>query len=226
MDTRYRIYGCTGRIYFLVGMSSSVHPLSEGHRLALEARADRVEKLQTNFANLWPDGIELTIEIGCGHGHYLTAYAQQYPCEVCLGVDLVTRRIEKACAKRDKRQLSQLHFLKADAWECLDALPANVFLKRIFVLFPDPWPKSRHEKNRLLQHSLLDALSRKALPEARLHFRTDHEPLFTWASEQLATHSAWEPDPELEWPMEAPSYFQDLLGSYQSVTARFIPSTG
>jgi tRNA (guanine-N7-)-methyltransferase len=94
-------------------------------------------------------------------------------------------------------------------------------LSRIFVLFPDPWPKKRHEKNRLLQHSLLTVLAGRALPGALLHFRTDHQSLFEWGLEQLETHPDWTVDPNEAWPLEAGSYFQDMLGVYKSVSARF-----
>lgn len=201
-------------------MSESERFLSPGHQRALKMRAERVAELRRQLEGVFPAGASLTLEVGCGHGHYLTAFAEQHPDAYCLGVDLVTRRIEKACAKRDKRRLQGLHFLKADAWECLDALPPGVGLNRIFVLFPDPWPKKRHEKNRLLQHSLLTALASRALPAALLHFRTDHEGLFEWGFEQLETHPSWTVDTNEAWPLEAGSYFQDMLGVYKSVSAR------
>lgn len=193
--------------------------LSPGHRRALEMRRARVAQHRQQLEEWFGPERALTLEVGCGHGHYLTAFAEAHQEEACLGVDLVTRRIEKACAKRDKRQLGNLHFLKADAWECVEALPSGMALKRVFILFPDPWPKNRHEKNRLLQHSLLDQLARRAATGAQLHFRTDHVGLFEWAFEQLQTHPSWEVDPEAQWPFESGSFFQDLLGTYRSATA-------
>lgn len=193
--------------------------LSPGHRKALETRQARIAAHREQLSEWFAPGTRLTLEVGCGHGHYLTAFAEAHPDEACLGVDLVTRRIDKARAKRDKRALHRLHFLKADAWECLEALPETVVLRRIFVLFPDPWPKSRHEKNRLLQHSLLNQLARRAEPGAHLHFRTDHVALSEWAMEQMETHPQWRVDATADWPFESGSFFQDLLGTYRSVTA-------
>jgi tRNA (guanine-N7-)-methyltransferase len=196
--------------------------LAEGHRRALALRRQRVTALNATLADWFGGQTDLTLEIGCGHGHYLTAYAEHHPAEACLGVDLVTRRIDRALAKRDKRHLSHLHFVKADAWECLEALPETIALRRIFVLFPDPWPKKRHEKNRLLQHSLLQALANRAHPGATLHFRTDHVELSEWGLEQLETHPCWQVQASSPWPFEAGSFFQDLLGTYRSVTATVI----
>lgn len=204
----------------MAGMMDREAPsLSPGHRRALEMRRARIEQHQQQVADWFAPGTELTLEIGCGHGHYLTAFAQAHPEEACLGVDLVTRRIEKARAKCEKRQLGNVHFLKADAWESVEALPATMSLKRIFILYPDPWPKNRHEKNRLLQHSLLDLLASRAAAGAHLHFRTDHVGLSDWAFEQLESHPLWEVDAEAVWPFESGSFFQDLLGTYRSVTA-------
>ena len=81
----------------------------------------------------------------CGHGHFLSAYAAAHPKTYCLGVDLVTQRIERANRKQTRLALQNLAFLKADVVETLASLPPYVQLAGIFVLFPDPWPKTRHQ---------------------------------------------------------------------------------
>ena len=194
---------------------------SSGHLRFLELRAGRVATLRNWLVETWPDPAAITLEIGCGHGHYLTAYAAQHPRAQCVGIDLVTRRIAKANQKRDKRSLQNLHFAKAEVREFLAAWPQHLSLERVFVLFPDPWPKKRHIKNRILQTSLLDALSAHAGNGTQLHFRTDHEGTFSWGLEVIAAHPRWEIR-AAAWPFENPSYFQDLLGPGQSLTAGYV----
>lgn len=179
----------------------------------------RIEQIHGELNRLFPDPAELVLEIGCGHGHYLTAYAQQHPQSCCLGLDLVTKRIHKANAKRDKRNLRQLHFMKAEIREFMMAWPGHLCLERIFVLFPDPWPKKRHTKNRILQPSLLDELAKHSRDGTALHFRTDDEKNFAYGMQVIAAHPKWIIRDDVDWPFENPSFFQDLFTDYLSLTA-------
>jgi len=139
-------------------------------------------------------------------------------------VDRISLRITRAQRKQSRAKLANLAFLKADAAETLAALPAHVKLAGIFVFFPDPWPKHRHHKHRLLQPPLLDALAARALPAAWLALRTDHAEFFAWAQTNLAIHPAWQSagpqiTPTTPWPFEHPTVFQERQGPYQSLVA-------
>lgn len=193
--------------------------LTPGHIAYLEGQKLRLAELTDLLDQHYPGPAAVTLEIGCGHGHYLTAYAQQYPDANCLGIDLVTRRITKACQKRDKRKLANLNFFKAEVKEFMSIWPERLSIERILILFPDPWPKKRHTKNRIIQTELLDILAQRSHPGTALHFRTDHEGAFAWGEEIITQHPKWHHDPKVEWPFENPSYFQDLFDSYQSLTA-------
>lgn len=198
----------------------SVAARNPDHRRHLEIRAERVRVLGDRLRAILPPETGITLEIGSGHGHFLTAFAGQHPGTVCLGIDLVSRRVEKAEEKRAKRALLNLHFLKAEVTEFLEAWPRERHLQRCFILFPDPWPKKRHIKNRVLQPRLLEALAGIASPGACLHFRSDHEDCFDWGREQIETHPHWEISATDPWPLETPSYFQELAESYRSLTAK------
>jgi tRNA (guanine-N7-)-methyltransferase len=162
---------------------------------------------------------QLTLEIGCGHGHYLTAYAAAHPDAFCLGIDLLKDRIARAGRKRDRARLTNLVFLEAEAREFLDALPPGVRLKDIFILFPDPWPKRRHHKNRILQPDFLSALAKKAGQGAHLCFRTDYEPYYADAHKTVAAHSDWTLEDPAAWPFELETVFQSRAASYHSLIA-------
>jgi len=179
----------------------------------------RVASLRRILEEIYPDPVSLVLEIGCGHGHYLVAYGQQHPEARCLGIDLVTRRIEKACQKRDKRNVRNVYFYKAEAGELFMAWPKRLGLERIFILFPDPWPKKRHHKNRIIQTALLDQLACFSQSGTCLHFRTDHDQAYIWSRELIQAHPAWKLDNAVDWPFEKPTYFQELFSGYQSLTA-------
>ncbi|MBN1403691.1 MAG: methyltransferase domain-containing protein [Opitutales bacterium] len=185
-----------------------------------EARMKEVrENLERTCAELFPEPVTITLEIGCGHGHFLTAYALEHQDETCVGVDLVTKRVQKGRNKKEKRALEKLHFIKAEALGFLEALPEHVRIGRCFVLFPDPWPKKRHWKNRIVQSQLLEMLAARRTPDCQLCLRTDHEGYFEWMVEQVAASTLWAVNDEVEWPFEASSFFQELMDAWQSLIA-------
>ncbi|MDR3227806.1 MAG: tRNA (guanosine(46)-N7)-methyltransferase TrmB [Puniceicoccales bacterium] len=165
----------------------------------------------------------LTLEIGCGHGHFLAAYSAAFPQKHCIGIDLLTKRIERACRKRDRAHLRNLAFFKAEANEFLDALPATLQFDEYFFLFPDPWPKNRHHKNRLIQTEMLNRLASLAKPAAHLWFRTDHSSYFEWTQALVSQHPRWRILPDAKWPFEHETFFSKLLPDYQTLVAEKQP---
>jgi len=193
--------------------------MSYGYAEALRHRAERVERLTEWIEEQVAVASPRVLEIGCGHGHFLAAYAQAHPGSLCVGIDLITKRIEKGRAKAEKRGLPHLRFVKAELTEFLDAMPPGIQFDRVFMLFPDPWPKKRHHKNRMIQPAFLDRLAEITTAEADFCFRTDHEGLFAWTVEHLERNRHWRIEPHASWPLEERSYFQDLMQSWQSLIA-------
>ena len=141
-------------------------------RLARRARGRVAPSLAAPCST--PTRRTLTLELGCGHGHFLDDYAKAHPEEFCIGIDLRSRRVDKSNRKRDRGGHDNLAFMKAEASEFLDALPDDARLAKIFFLFPDPWPKKRHFRYRMIRPDMLDRLAKRAPEGARLHFRSDH----------------------------------------------------
>jgi len=166
----------------------------------------------------------LDLEIGCGHGHWMIGYGEANPDRFCIGIDLMSRRVRMGNNKREKRNLTNLGFLKAEAREFLESLPLEVTLDRVYLHFPDPWPKARHHKKRLVREEFLTQLKPYMASGGRLYFRTDHEEYFEWAREAVAGHPDWRMIQEEAWPFATSSYFQDLVDSWQSFIAGHIGS--
>jgi len=181
-------------------------------------RDSRRATLQRHLAELLAAHRRITLEIGAGHGHFLTDYASAHPEQFCLGIDLLRDRVERAVRKRDRAKLTNLVFLKAEAEECIAALPPQVLLDRIFVLFPDPWPKRRHHKHRIMQVGFLHALAARADCGADLCFRTDDGPYFAAAKAVVAQHPDWQLSAG-HWPFERATVFQSRATHYQSLVA-------
>lgn len=185
-----------------------------------ERLAQRRETLQAAFGKIFPPGKSAFVwEVGCGHGHFLTAYAQAHPEKLCVGIDLASDRIARAIRKRDRARLANLHFIQAEARFFLEALPPEARFSDVFILFPDPWPKLRHHKHRILQPAFLDAVASRMGEGGRLLFRTDYEPYFQDAAAVVDVHAQWRRVDE-PWPFEFETVFQSRAPSYHSLIAR------
>lgn len=185
-----------------------------------ERLAQRRETLQAVFAQIFPTGkASFVWEVGCGHGHFLTAYAQARPEQLCVGIDLASDRIARAMRKRDRAGLANLHFIQAEARFFLETQPPEVRFSDVFILFPDPWPKLRHHKHRILQPDFLAAVADRIGAGGRLLFRTDYAPYFQDAAAVVDAHAGWRRVDE-PWPFEFETVFQSRAPSYHSLIAR------
>ncbi len=195
--------------------------MNEKHAAYLTLRAARVDRVREVLVGYLPEGVKLTVEFGSGHGHFLTAYGQAHPDEWCVGIDMITRRVRLSEAKARKRHLERVIFIKSEAMEFLEALAGRWTVERSFMLFPDPWPKSRHHKHRMLQPRFLGLLASVSSPGGELFFRTDHVENFSWAVERVDEHPDWVRRKETVWPFEVETYFQKVTGGrYDSFTAQ------
>lgn len=179
---------------------------------------ERQRLLREQINPILSAALDFVCEIGCGHGHFLTAYAAAHPSRICIGLDLVSERIERACRKRDRAGLPNLHFLRAEAKLFLATLPGHVRISTVFILFPDPWPKLRHQKHRILQSQFLDTVATRAAPDCRLGFRTDYMPYFSAAQVTIREHPRWRLVDE-PWPFEYATVFQQRAASFASLVA-------
>jgi len=190
-----------------------------GKEWAEARRADNVARLGATLTDALAGRTEITFELGCGHGHWLAAYAAAHPDEFCVGIDLITHRVERSVRKQTLGKLANVIFLKAEATEFLEALPPSVALRKVFILYPDPWPKKKHHKNRFINAANLDLLARRAAPGARLHFRTDDADYFAWTGEFLAAHARWQVACDAEWPFEQKTFFEERMKDRRDVIA-------
>ena len=195
--------------------SSDSSESSDYLELMATRRRDLVAQCTPIFAGRGPS----VLEIGSGHGHFLTAYAGQYPDRLCVGIDLVGERIERALRKRDRAGLANLHFVRAELRFFLECVSAEARWREVYVLFPDPWPKVRHHKHRLIQDAAVELIARQAAPACRLYFRTDFLPYHEAATAVFARSPDWELITEA-WPFESVTVFQSRAATHYSLVAK------
>lgn len=194
--------------------------ISAAHARELEKQKQRKAALAEQCLPIFEGVDSILFEAGCGHGHWLTSYAESHPDQLCVGIDLISLRIRKGLDKRNKRQLGNLHFLKAELGEFLEVLPERVRFDMTMLLFPDPWPKAKHHRRRMVQAEFLDEVARRTDRGGCFCFRSDDLPYFEWTLEHLEAHPLWEIDSSAQWPHERETYFQELMEGYHSVVAR------
>jgi tRNA (guanine-N7-)-methyltransferase len=161
----------------------------------------------------------ICLEIGCGHGHWLSSYAESDSQNIFVGIDLISKRIRKAERKKDSLKLENLFFLKAEASEFLHALPNDLPVMKTFIMYSDPWPKKRHFKKRLIQSNFLSLLAEKSYNNSNLFFKTDHQGYFDWTTHLIKDSSHWTFSKK-EWPHDAGSFFGELFQSSINCSAK------
>jgi tRNA (guanine-N7-)-methyltransferase len=115
------------------------------------------------------------LEIGFGNGESLAAMAQAHPQADFLGIEVHRPGIGHLLMRIEALGLSNLRVICADAVEVIQYRLPDTHLDRVQVFFPDPWPKQRHHKRRLIQPAFLELLAPKLKPGGYLHLATDWE---------------------------------------------------
>jgi len=134
--------------------------------------------------DLKPDAVEVWLEIGFGGGEHLAAQATGRPDVLLLGAEPFLNGVASALRHIEAASLTNVRLHAGDARDLLAALP-EASLDRVFILFPDPWPKLRHHKRRLIQPETIAELARVLKPRGRLRFATDWADYADWTLERM-----------------------------------------
>ena len=144
---------------------------------------------------LKPDAAEVWLEIGFGGGEHMAAQAARRPEILILGAEPFQNGVASALRHIDEAALTNVRVLDGDARELMAHLP-DASLDRIFVLFPDPWPKSRHNKRRIVQAETVAEFARLLKPGGALRFASDWADYVDWALARITA------DPAFTWTGE------------------------
>jgi tRNA (guanine-N7-)-methyltransferase len=121
---------------------------------------------------LMPQASDVWLEIGFGGGEHMAAQAARWPDVLVLGAEPFLNGVASALRHIEAGGLTNVRLMAGDARDLMVALP-DVSLGRLFILFPDPWPKARHVKRRLIQEPFVAEAARLMKPGAVLRFATD-----------------------------------------------------
>ena len=155
------------------------------------------ERTPLDLATLYPFAREIWLEIGFGGGEHMLAQALANPDVQIIGAEPYINGVAKLLASIERARVANLAVTDADARDVLDVLPA-ASIARVFLLYPDPWPKTRHHKRRFVNPAQMDMLARAMAPGAHLRVATDI-PDYVRHSLQVVQR-----DPRFDWLAEHP----------------------
>jgi tRNA (guanine-N7-)-methyltransferase len=130
--------------------------------------------------------LPIELEIGSGKGTFIVAQAQATPDVNYLGIEWARAYWLYAADRARRNNLQNVRMLRADAAAFVRTWNPDGIFRQIHIYFPDPWPKARHNKRRIIQAPFLGELHRILLPEGRVRIATDHEAYFQWMNEHIA----------------------------------------
>jgi tRNA (guanine-N7-)-methyltransferase len=166
------------------------HPLRRHHldlvetllpRLRLDVR-NPIPAAETNRPRI--------LEIGFGGGEHLAHQAELHPDVDFIGAEPFLNGVAKLLALIEFRKLANIRIHDGDARDLLEALPDAV-LDRVYLLYPDPWPKARHQKRRFVSDETLSHLHRILRPAGRFIVASDIEDYVAWTEDHVARHGGF-----------------------------------
>ncbi|MDY6808101.1 MAG: tRNA (guanosine(46)-N7)-methyltransferase TrmB [Actinomycetota bacterium] len=149
--------------------------------------ADRVPEEPLDLPQFFGRSAPVVLEIGSGTGISTAAMATEEPDVDVLAVEVYKPGLAQLLGLVDRGGLTNVRMVRGDAVVVLTELLGPESLTGIRVFFPDPWPKSRHHKRRLVQSGTLELMADRLVPGGVLHIATDHAGYAEWIAEHLAT---------------------------------------
>ena len=138
-----------------------------------------------NWRALKPGCTALWVEVGCGKGKFTAETAQANPDVLLIAVERCREAMVVAMEKASQMGLTNVFYIDAVV-ACIEDIFAAGEIDRLFINFPDPWPRKKNAKRRLTHRSFLDKYCRVVREGGELHFKTDNADLFAFSEEEFA----------------------------------------
>ncbi len=164
-----------------------------------------------NLTDIFENAAPVTIEVGFGMGKATAIIAAENPDRNYLGIEVHRAGVGRLLGEIERRGLSNLRIIEHDALEVLTHMIPDSSISAFHVFFPDPWPKKRHHKRRLVQRPRTDLFASKLMPDGYFYMATDWEEYGEEAWQQLAAtpglqsmyegfapHQTWRPETRFE----------------------------
>ena len=138
-----------------------------------------------SWRSLKADATALWVEVGCGKGKFTAETAQANPDVLLIAVERCREAMVVAMEKAQAMNLTNVFFIDMDVAN-IEEIFAPEEIDRLFINFPDPWPRKKNAKRRLTHRSFLDKYCRVIRQGGEIHYKTDNAPLFAFSVEEFA----------------------------------------
>ena len=150
-----------------------------------EYRIENPQSLKGNWRSLMPGATALWVEVGCGKGKFTAETAQANPEVLLIAVERCREAMVVAMEKAQSMGLKNVFYIDMDVEE-IEEIFAGQEIDRLFINFPDPWPRKKNAKRRLTHRGFLDKYCRVVRTGGEFHYKTDNAPLFEFSVEEFA----------------------------------------
>jgi len=174
-----------------------------------------------NWEEVFGNDHPVEIEIGIGKGRFLIDAAQRLPQVNFVGVEWALKYLRIAHARSLKRRLQNIRLVRGDAREFIEFFVPSESVQAIHVYFPDPWPKKRHHKRRLVNEAFLQEVERLLEPGGRLWLTTDCAEYFE-AVLELLSRSSCLVAVEAEWQGVRTNYEEKYMAQGKMIFRRVL----
>jgi tRNA (guanine-N7-)-methyltransferase len=164
-----------------------------------------------DVARMFPCVQPLEVELGSGDGSFLVNYARLHPERNFLGVERLLGRLRKLDRKGRRAGLANLRGLRIESAYCLEYLLPAASVSALHIYFPDPWPKRKHRKNRLINGHFTGIVRQVLAPGGMVFLRTDDADYFAQMVAVFAADAAFNP---VETPAELSAIVTDFEQSF------------
>jgi len=172
----------TNRSYRLRGVR--ITPAQQEARDNLWAKFGvEFQESELDLGSLFPKSQPIVMEVGYGMGEATWQIAKANPGINYLGVEVHMPGVGKLMARLDEYELTNVRLIERDVFEVLYYMVKGSSLDGVHLFFPDPWPKKRHFKRRIVNERFLQDISAKLKPGGYLHIATDWVPYAEWIKE-------------------------------------------
>jgi tRNA (guanine-N7-)-methyltransferase len=172
----------TNRSYRLRGVR--ITPAQQEARDNLWAKFGvEFQESQIDLESLFPKSQPIVMEVGYGMGEATWQIAKANPSTNYLGVEVHMPGVGKLMARLDEYELTNVRLIERDVFEVLYYMVKDSSLDGVHLFFPDPWPKKRHFKRRIVNERFLSDVAAKLKPGGYLHIATDWVPYAEWIKE-------------------------------------------
>ncbi len=170
-----------------------------------------VERLDPE--QLFPKAQPLEVELGCGDASFLVEYARRNPEKNFIGVERLLGRISKLDKKGRRAGLTNLRGVRIESSYFLQYLLPQNAASALHIYFPDPWPKKKHRRHRLINESFPALASATLAPGGKIYLRTDDKDYFSQMTEVFGADKKFQ---KIETPIELSELLTDFEKDFRA----------